>query len=323
MNKRNLKIIGVVLFFLIISIATFFDGESAEQVAQTGSSIELADQLEPDILDEEGLPAGSKEEAVLPPTKNPKLKVHFIDVGQGDAILIQSPARKAMLIDAGENKEGPEVVDYIRKQGISKLDIVVGTHPHTDHIGGLDRVIKAFDIGQVVMPNKTHPTQTFKNVLTAIRDKGLKITAAKPGQVLDLGPGVTASVLAPIGNNYEDLNNFSVVIRLTYGETSFLFTGDAESESEADLLAANTGLKATVLKVAHHGSITSTTEEFLDRVKPRYGVIMAGKDNSYDHPHSEILNRLAKAGVKIYRTDKNGTILAVSNGSEIEFYTSR
>ncbi|NLM20569.1 MAG: MBL fold metallo-hydrolase [Peptococcaceae bacterium] len=249
-----------------------------------------------------------------------QLKVHFLDVGQAESILIQAPSGKTMLIDAGNNDDGNFVTSYIRNQGISKLDIVVGTHPHEDHIGGLDTVINTFDIGQVVMPTKTHTTQTYKDVLTAIKNKCLKITAAKAGVSLDLGQGVTAKIVGPT-TTYDDLNNNSAVIHLTFGNTSFLFTGDAEEDAEADILAAGYNIRAEVLKVGHHGSSTSTSQKFLNKVKPAYAVIMAGQGNDYGHPHEEILNKLAKIGAKIFRTDINGTIIATSNGSEVSFNT--
>ncbi|NLL53411.1 MAG: MBL fold metallo-hydrolase [Peptococcaceae bacterium] len=257
------------------------------------------------------------------PVSNPasgQLKVHFLDVGQADSILIQAPSGKTMLIDAGNNGDDNLVISYIRNQGISKLDIVVGTHPHEDHIGGLDAVINTFDIGQVVMPTKTHTTQTYKDVLTAIKNKGLKITAAKAGVDLDLGQGVTAKLVGPPAT-YDDLNNNSAVIHLSFGNTSFLFTGDAEKDAEADILAAGYNIRAEVLKVGHHGSSTSTSQSFLNKVKPAYAVITAGKGNDYGHPHDEILTRLANIGAKIFRTDINGTIIASSNGSKVTFNT--
>lgn len=245
------------------------------------------------------------------------LKVHFIDVGQADSILVQAPSGKNILIDTGNNNDDTLVVNYLKNQDISKLDIVVGTHPHEDHIGGLDTIIKTFDIGQIVMPNATTTTQTFKDVLTAVQNKGLKITTAKPGVILDLGAGINATVIAPNGTKYDNLNNYSAVIHLTFGSTSFLFTGDAESISESETLKAGANVKSTVLKVGHHGSSSSTSQAFLDQVRPKYAVIMCGKDNDYGHPHQETLKKLAKVGAKVYRTDLNGTIVATSDGASI------
>ncbi len=222
-----------------------------------------------------------------------------------------------MLIDAGNNDDGPKVISYIKDQGISKLDIVIGTHPHEDHIGGLDMVINTYAIGQVIMPKVSHTTKTYKDVLTAIQKKGLKITTAKPGLSLDLGPEVKTTVLAPVETGYEELNNYSVVIRMVYEQISFLFTGDAEKLSEDQILASGAELSSTVLKVGHHGSSSSSSQAFLEKVKPQYAVIMTGKQNEYGHPHQETIKKLNDSG--IYRTDQNGTIVATSDGSHLIF----
>ncbi|HHV98151.1 MAG TPA: MBL fold metallo-hydrolase [Clostridiaceae bacterium] len=255
------------------------------------------------------------------PSVNPKgtLKVHFIDVGQADSILIQMPDNKSMLIDAGNNNDGDDVVSYIKSQGISKIDILVGTHPHEDHIGGMDTVIKSLDVGKVYMPKVSHNTKTFEDVLLAVKSKGLKVSTAQAGVVLDAGSSVKAEMLAPNGNSYKSLNNYSAVIKITFGNTSFLFTGDAEKESEIEMLEKGYNLKSTVLKVGHHGSTTSTSSEFLKAVAPVYAVISSGAGNDYGHPHQEILSRLAQANIKIYRTDESGTIIASSDGSTVSF----
>ncbi len=227
------------------------------------------------------------------------LKVHFLDVGQADSILVQLPFGKTMLIDAGNNDDGDNVVSYIRSQGINKIDILVGTHPHEDHIGGMDTVIKKMDVGKIYMPKVTHSTKTFEDVLLAIKSKGLKVSNAQGGIKIDTGPSVEAEILAPNGTGYVSLNNYSVVIKITYGNTSFLLTGDAEKESENEMLDKGYNLKSTVLKVGHHGSTTSTSAEFLKAVDPAFAVISAGKGNDYGHPHKEILSRLAQADIKI------------------------
>jgi len=269
---------------------------------------------------EAGQPEPSIDTPDITQTSDGQLTVHFLDVGQADSILIQTPAGKTMLIDAGNNDDDSFVTSYIRNQGISKLDIVVGTHPHEDHIGGLDTVINTFDIGQVVMPTATHTTQTYKDVLTAIKNKGLKITAAKAGVDLDLGQDVTVKLVGPI-TTYEDLNNNSAIIHLTFGKTSFLFAGDAEEDAEADIMAAGYNIKAEVLKVGHHVSSTSSSQKFLEKVKPAYAVIMVGQGNDYGHPHDEVLTRLADIGTKVFRTDINGTVIATSDGSKVSFKT--
>lgn len=250
-----------------------------------------------------------------------KLTVDFIDVGQGDAILVRSPQGLAMLIDAGDNTEEDRMVQFLQDKGIKKLDYVIGTHPHADHIGGLDKVIRTFDIGQIYMPKKAHTTKTFKDVLLAVKEKGYKIQTAKAGVTLDLGEGVEVQMVAPVRDTYEDMNDYSAVIRLSYGDTSFLFTGDAEKISEDQMLDGKYPLQSTVLKVGHHGSITSTTDEFLKAVSPTFGVISSQKDNSYGHPHKEIIKKLEKANVTYYDTQDHGTVTAITDGETIEWIT--
>lgn len=251
------------------------------------------------------------------------LKVSFIDVGQADSILIQTPGGKNMLIDAGNNDDGSKVVSYLQNMGITQLDIIAGTHPHEDHIGGLDTIINMFKIGKIYMPKVTSTTQTFKNVITAINNKGMTITTPIPGTTVDLDPDVNLEILAPNGGSYEDLNNYSIVFKLTYGSKSFLFTGDAEGISENEMLSKGYNLKADVLKVGHHGSNSSTTNEFLSAVSPRYAVISVGKDNSYGHPAQTTLDKLKNAGVNVYRTDISGNIVAICDGTNITFSTQK
>jgi competence protein ComEC len=245
------------------------------------------------------------------------LKVHFIDVGQADCILIQSPAGKNMLIDAGNNGDGKKVVTYLKSQGVEKVDVLIGTHPHKDHIGGMDKVVKSFDIGSIYMPKVSTNTQTFEDLLKAINEKQLKVTTAKAGLNINFDSGIEAEMLAPNSTDYEDLNNYSAVIKLTFGNTSFLFAGDAENISEDEMLAKGYNLKADVLKVGHHGSSTSTSLPFLEAVAPKYAVISVGKDNDYNHPNAGTLSRLSDFGVKVYRTDKSGTIIITSDGTSI------
>jgi competence protein ComEC len=248
------------------------------------------------------------------------LKVHFIDVGQADAILIQGPKGENIVIDAGNNSDSEIVVNYIRNQGVKELKAVIGTHPHEDHIGGLDAVIKSFDVDKVYLPKAVHTSDTFRDVLEAISDKGLKVTTAVKGVSIPLA-GMTAEFLGPVSSEYENLNNHSAVLKLTYGETSFLFQGDAEEESEKDILKSDMSLKlkADVLKIGHHGSASSTTPEYLSKVNPKYAVIMVGKGNDYGHPHKETMELLKSEGIEIYRTDEEGTIVVESDGKSIKF----
>ena len=247
------------------------------------------------------------------------LRVSFIDVGQGDSEFIELPNGETLLIDAGTNETGQNVTNYIKSLGYTSINYVVGTHPHEDHIGGLDDVINTFDVGSLYMPKVTADTQTFEDVLDAAESKGLMINTAKAGVTLVDSDGLSVKMLAPTQDSYDNTNDYSAVIKVVYDDTSFLFTGDAEEYSES-LISGD--VKADVLKVGHHGSSTSTSQAFLDRVSPSYAVISCGRDNSYGHPHSETLQKLSAAGVIVYRTDELGTITAVSDGKTITFDTS-
>lgn len=247
------------------------------------------------------------------------LKIHYLNVGQADSILIQQNGEN-MLIDAGNNADSSLVVEYLRKQGVHKLDYIVGTHPHEDHIGGLDVVIDTFSIGKVFMPQTTATTQTFKDVVLAVKNKDLKITTPKVENSYNLG-GATWTILAPNGSEYNDANNYSIVIKLKFGNNSFIFMGDAEDVSEGQILAKQLDIEADVLKVGHHGSSSSTTTEFLNKVNPKHAVISVGKDNKYGHPYKETMDKLKDKDVEVYRTDESGTIIATSDGNKITFNT--
>lgn len=244
------------------------------------------------------------------------LSVHYIDVGQGDSELISCEGHN-MLIDAGTPGEAATVENYLRKQGVKTLDYVVGTHPHDDHIGGLSDVIKNYDVKDVILSDVTTTTQSFKRLLRAISSKKLGITKAKAGNTYDLG-NAKFTILAPLAK-YDDLNNMSVVIKLTYKSNSFLFTGDASAESERDILANREDPSADVLKVGHHGSSTATTEEFLTAVHPSMAVISVGKGNSYGLPNKEVVRRLQDNGIKLFRTDYNGTVVILSDGKNLSY----
>lgn len=254
------------------------------------------------------------------------LKVHFIDVGQGDSILIQSGAEN-MLVDAGTNESGPTVTAYLQSLGVTKLSYLIGTHPHEDHIGGMDDVIHAFDIGTVILPDVSHTTRTYEDVLDALLEKELRVTRPEPGDTYSLGEA-DFTILSPATDIAEqaakdgDLNNLSVGIRLAFGSNAFVMCGDAEAPSEKAMTESGLSLKADVLKLGHHGSSTSTCDEFLQAVSPSCAVISCGTDNSYGHPHRETMEKLSASGIRVYRTDEQGTLIATSDGSQITWETA-
>lgn len=334
-RKKQIISYMVLAFFVFTSVFGCSSSEDTrpviiEQNQQTEVKNQVSDPEEQeDRVDNQSADSGGREISPSSPPATTNvlnvgtkkgtgiLKVHFLDVGQADSILVQTPSGLNMLIDAGNNDDDTTVVNYIKAQGISKLDVLIGTHPHEDHIGGLDSVIKTFNIGQVVMPRVTHTSQTYKDVLTAILDKGLKVTEAKAGLNLDLGADIKVQVVAPNRSGYDELNNYSAVVKLIYADISFLFAGDAGELSENEMLTSGYDLKADVLKVGHHGSDTSSSRSFLSRVQPKIGIISVGNNNSYGHPAQTALDNLTAVGSKIYRTDQAGTIVVESDGENI------
>lgn len=243
-----------------------------------------------------------------------ELQVHFIDVGQGDSTLILCGG-EAMLIDAGDNGKGTAIQLYLQKQGVEALTYVIGTHPDSDHIGGLDVILTKFDCGAVIMPQIASDTAAYRDVIGALTYRNYQITPPLAGDSYRLGEAVF-TIVAPNGE-YADDNNSSVGIRLVHGNNSFLFTGDAETEAETDMLQSGIDIKADVLHTGHHGSASSSSRDFIDRVAPAYAVISCGRDNPYGHPHEQTLDTLREYDVQVFRTDEQGSIVAVSDGSSI------
>lgn len=258
-----------------------------------------------------------------PPVKS-DLIVRFLDVGQGDAIFITLPDGSSMLIDAGTRAAGGGVVSTIEALGVKKIDYVVFTHPHEDHIGGAVAVLKAFDVGEVVMPRTSHTTQTYENLLDAIAAKDRAVTEAKAGKVIIDEENLKACLISP-GKTFEELNDMSAVLALKYGDRTFVFEGDAGEEAEAAMtLSSSVQLpKADVLKVAHHGSASSSTKTFLELVSPSIAVISVGADNDYGHPTRDAIDRLVAIGAKVYRTDQHGTITVTTDGTTLDVKTER
>ena len=254
-------------------------------------------------------------------TDGSKLVVSYLDVGQGDATLI-SKGNFHMLIDAGKNEKGDMVVQYLKDAGVDKLDVLVGTHPDSDHIGGLDCVIDNIAVDKLYMPETDKDTKTYRDVLTSMKKKKLSSGMPEIGKKYTYDGNVVIRFLAP-GKKYPDANDNSLVLQLAYGKNRFLFMGDAEEKVEKDILSAGYDLECDVLKLGHHGSYTATGLTFLRKVDPVYGVISCGKDNSYGHPHAETLAKLDDEDVQVYRTDQMGTIRAVSDGKNVTLSTSQ
>ena len=246
--------------------------------------------------------------------------VHFVDVGQADCILIECGSEFA-IIDGGNKDDGQLVVSYLEQQGVQELSAVICTHAHEDHVGGLPSVLSVYPTAAVYAPTRTYSSNIFDDFLYYTDQQRLEVTIPAPGDTLTVGDAVL-TVLGPV-QSYAETNDTSIVVRLDYGDTSFLFTGDMEVAAENDMLDYWSGnsdiFHVDVLKVGHHGSDTSTGYRFLYEVDPTYGVIPVGKDNSYGHPHAEPLSRLRDAGVTLLRTAALGHILAVSDGKEITF----
>ena len=240
------------------------------------------------------------------------LEIQFIDVGQADAILIRS-GKDNMLIDAGNNEDGKLLVNYLTNLGIKDFKYVVGTHAHEDHIGGMDNVIRKFNIGKFYMPDAVTTTPTFESILDELDKKGYDYNIPEIGEKLKVGNAKLTVVYTKA--NPEDLNDSSIILLLEYDKIKVLFTGDATSNVENEILDKD--IRANILKVAHHGSQYSTTDKFLDKVNPQYAIISVGKDNDYGHPHKPILNKLKKRGIEVYRTDKLGTIILTTDGDKI------
>ena len=263
-----------------------------------------------------------------PPPPGGTLTVAFLDIGQGDSILIRSPNGMTMLIDGGNSdRDANEVIlPKLREWGAEKLDVMLPTQPDADHIGGLPEVLENFPVETVALTGQVHTTQVYERFLTDIRDTRVNTIQVRTGTTIPFDPTLKIEVLWPedrFVQDPNDRNNASIVFRLTYGQVSFMFPGDAEGQAERAILAGGADLRSAVLKVGHHGSRTSTSEAFLEAIDPQIAVISAGQGNRYGHPHPEVLDRLNQAGVQIYRTDLSGTITITTDGSTLNVTTDR
>ena len=253
--------------------------------------------------------------------ENSNFEGHFIDVGQADSALIECDG-ETMMIDGGNVADSNVVAAYLKKEDVTELNYVVCSHAHEDHVGGLSGALSVTKADNIYAPKTEANTKAYKNFKKKAEEQNVEIKHPNVGDEIQLGSSMV-EFLGPVDENGKDLNSTSIVLKITYGNTSFLFTGDAESDEEEEILNSGADLKSTVLKVGHHGSRTSTSYPFLREVMPQYAVISVEKGNSYGHPNEETLSKLSDAGVEVYRTDESGDIVMTSDGNSISITTSK
>ncbi len=255
------------------------------------------------------------------------LKVAFLDVGQGDSILIQAPNGQTMLVDGGRSTDLAQsvIIPKLKEWGAKQVDVLVPTHPDQDHIAGLAGVLESYPVKLAALTGQVHSTKIYERLLTDIRDKNIEALKVRTGTAIPFDPSVKIEVLNPDDAevNSDDTNDASIVIKLTYGNTSFLLTGDAEMPANKAMLDHGFDVRSTVLKLGHHGSRTSTNEAWLTKVQPQLGIISAGKDNSFGHPHPEVIAALEKLNIPYIRTDEHGTITVTSDGSAVHVTSAK
>lgn len=320
--KKSIPKILLLILLLTAGISALTNRTSEEagrpadvlMSAADADSEETAAEITVETAIEIAIETETETESEQMPLLPSEMKVHFIDVGQGDATLIQS-GDAAMLIDAGDDTKGTLLQNYLQKQGVTKLDYLILTHPDADHIGGAPVIITKFEVDRVFMSNFEKDNKTYRKLIQALDDKRLSFETPAAGSRYRLGDA-EVTILAPV-KEYEDPNNASIALIVYNGENSFLFTGDAEEEAENDLLTQNTSVRADVYQAGHHGSRTSSSIAFMQAVNPAYAVISCKEGNSYGHPHAQTMNRFRERGMKVFRTDEQGSIIAVSDGSEI------
>lgn len=298
MRRKKKQISLLMTLFLVIFGSIFYFLEPSQANPNTPTPTPETMQANQEIQDSE------------------KLQIWFLDVGQADSILIQNGDAN-MLIDAGNNEDGKKLVSYFQSLGIESFQYVIGTHAHEDHIGGMDDIIDNFNIDTFYMPDAITTTATFESVLDSLEAKNIAFQTPSIDSIFKLG-NATIDVLY-VGTGDSDLNNTSIVLKLTYGNTSVLFMGDAEKEVET--IIEKKDISADVLKVGHHGSNTSSSKTFLEKVNPSYAIISVGTGNSYGHPSNTTIQNLENQNIQIYRTDENGTIIMTSDGTNITFQT--
>lgn len=297
-KKKSNSLIYLILIIIFTILSVYGINFEIDKTQQTSSSINVVNI---ENLDNITIKTGKQITKDFISDNSQNLKVYFFDVGQADSILVINE-NQTMLIDAGNNEDGNLLVENLNTLGITKIDYLIGTHPHEDHIGGMDEVIKNFEIGTIYMPKVQTNTKTFEDALDAVANKNLSITTPKINDSFKIG-SAECKILS-VGDNGKNLNSCSIVIQMKFDKLTYMFTGDAEKEIEEEILKKYSNLKVNILKVAHHGSDTSSSENFIKAVAPELAIISVGKDNSYKHPNEIVLDRLKDIGSKLYRTDE-------------------
>ncbi len=310
------KSVRIVLSVLVIIAAIFLTAVSINEAAELSDDFPTWRSIYSFLNGR--VPANRKVDAG-------NAEVHFIDVGQGDCALIRTPEQN-ILIDCGEYESYRAVNRYLKDLGIKRLDMIIMSHPHSDHMGCMYKIADKYEVGSIMMPELPYEMQpesgSYSRLMESIRRKNIPVIYAVPGSVCDTGSGGNIRVIAPVGE-YDDLNNSSAVVMFTFGDTRFIFCGDAEKDAEEDILASGADIDADVIKVPHHGSDSSSTRGFVNAVSPDYAVFCVGAENDYGHPHADIVERYIYYGAKILRTDMNGNIKFVTDGQEITVSTQK
>lgn len=289
-GNKKAQLIVIIVFAIIAIVSTYFN----------------KGKLEPSIVKGNG-----------------NIEISYLDVGQGDSIYIKVNDFD-ILIDAGPRSDVNKLMKQLGEKNIDDFEIVIATHPHEDHIGGMTKVFEKYKVENFYMPKITHNTKTFENMIKEVSNKGLKPKVIKEGTTIELGEGAKIDVYSPIKDSYDNLNNYSPIMKLTFGNNKFIFTGDAEIEVEKDVLSKYLDrLKGDVIKFGHHGSSTSSSTEFIKAISPKYGIISCGVDNSYGHPHKETVRLIKEQNIKAYRTDTQGQITLTSDGNNINIKTEK
>lgn len=313
LSQRNKQLLSLLLAVVLLFALNYFLGDPMGILPQPQS---------------EDTGTIAQTENINLEALNGSVEIYVLDVGQGDSIFLMSPSGKTMLIDASISSMYPRIDEFLKSKQITKLDVVIGTHPHADHIGGMKKVVENYEIGEYYMPNAITTTKTFENLLDALNNKGVKVIEAAAGEdsYINWDNAIEIRILAPMKDiEYKDLNDTSVVCRLKFGENAIMLTGDAESLSEGIMLREFPAsyFEADILKLGHHASHSSSSEAFLDAVNPKVAVGSLGEGNTYGHPHKETVDTLAKRGITFYRTDLNGTIHITLNGTDYNIETGK